>query len=424
MIKRIVCFFMIAFIGIQAAEPGPSKRRKLEEDITQEFSLPAFALFEFLPVEIQERIINQNMDEIIKNSKNVEQAIAEIKKLRTISQLWKNIILTSDYFIKKIIIALSNHFNISAQLTAFYFLGPQALQWILNQQATKKDVHMEVLVAQLLQEALSLFSGSPESKYIIKYLFTAANHSIKSTRQYDGKIVYIQPEQGLFVLKRIESSGLIDETFHTMTLSGDIISIKKIISKPDGTIVLVGTTANSSKIIQLLPDGQIDSSFGTQGIVTIPGATLLSVAVLPSGSLITVGEKEDKTCILLLSANGEYYAQFVRFGNKYLSDVIITPDQEIIAVGGARKPSRINDEPFLAQITIDEDFLSLTNYKTISYLPVFFIPQLLFVQSNNNRIVAGVINQIINDKSSHLFIIILYDNKAKELDRFTIPFYN
>src|SRR5690606_9548433 len=94
--------------------------------------------------------------------------------------------------------------------------------------------------------------------------------------QDDGKIVLcgdIQSRSESLVM-RLNSDGSLDTTFNgtgifTMHYGNNSESLQKVIIKPDGKIVAGGHTQFNSNvgflIIQLLPDGTLDSSFGVNG---------------------------------------------------------------------------------------------------------------------------------------------------------------
>jgi uncharacterized delta-60 repeat protein len=123
--------------------------------------------------------------------------------------------------------------------------------------------------------------------------------------QNDGKIVVASntpvSSASQAALIRFNSDGSMDSSFGTSgivrtTVNGNDLA-NKVLIQPDGKILAVGTSGNSTNykqiIIRYLPNGTPDSSFGSGGAVTIniPGnlTSGLSIAQQPDGKIITGG---------------------------------------------------------------------------------------------------------------------------------------
>jgi uncharacterized delta-60 repeat protein len=122
--------------------------------------------------------------------------------------------------------------------------------------------------------------------------------------QADGKIVAAgQLENGAqagFVLARFDAGGSLDSTFGTngrvttaLAGSGPGGVTSALAIQPDGRIVVAGSYAGGFALARYDPDGSLDASFGTGGIVTTPisglGSGAAAVALQPDGKIVAAG---------------------------------------------------------------------------------------------------------------------------------------
>lgn len=145
---------------------------------------------------------------------------------------------------------------------------------------------------------------------------------------------------------------------------------------PNGDIVLSGTVNNPATgevatIARFLPNGNLDSSFGTGGIVTLPppsnyflGASLtLAVAIQPNGEILTVFFAFNNTSTMLenllirLNTNGTIDMTFGNSGSVALNFPVPTgwgasativmaqPDGKILLTGNITPPFRNKSAP-------------------------------------------------------------------------------
>jgi uncharacterized delta-60 repeat protein len=122
-----------------------------------------------------------------------------------------------------------------------------------------------------------------------------------------GGITKITGQSGnTLVLLRYNVDGTLDNSFG---ISGKVITdvhnnsipnhelIKSIAIQPDGKIVAGGYAQMfgnyHSVIVRYLSNGNLDASFGVNGIVTTqPFSVINSIALLPDGKILTAGQKE------------------------------------------------------------------------------------------------------------------------------------
>ena len=130
--------------------------------------------------------------------------------------------------------------------------------------------------------------------------------------QPDGRIIvagYTGGSGGTFALVRLLTNGAPDPGFGTSglveTKVGDLsLELHAVAVQPDGRIVAAGfsrPTGGSFRFVVLryLPNGALDTTFGTDGIVTTtyPGrqAYANSLTLVPGGKIIVAGHSEDDT---------------------------------------------------------------------------------------------------------------------------------
>ncbi len=156
-----------------------------------------------------------------------------------------------------------------------------------------------------------------------------------ATIQPDGKIVMIGSGATGTNVVRLSSSGSLDDSFGTggiVSLPGTALSYTHpggMIIQPDGKIVINGISAEfglySSFIVRLNPNGTLDQQFGTDGIVTIsepdPEARGIGAALViqPNGKIITAGDRNGGFAMMRFDSNGVIDSSFGTNG------LLITP---------------------------------------------------------------------------------------------------
>lgn len=122
--------------------------------------------------------------------------------------------------------------------------------------------------------------------------------------QPDGKIIaagsaYNNGAYHRFAVARYHTDGSLDESFATNgKLVGNYpdekMTIESVCIQPDGKIIGVGIIYNNYYnseffMVRLLPNGDMDTSFGFQGLISIGGATVNAVRVQPDGKIVAAG---------------------------------------------------------------------------------------------------------------------------------------
>ncbi len=183
-------------------------------------------------------------------------------------------------------------------------------------------------------------------------------------QQPDGKIVAVGHSNVLgtfdFALARYNSDGSLDTSFGTdgrvlTSISGANDRAQAAVLQQDGKIVAAGRAFISGSInfalVQYNADGSLDSSFGTNGIVTTSfgGTDDRAVAVLlqSNGKIVAVGRSNtsgsNQFALARYNADGSLDTSFGTNGlvltsiltNDRTVDGVLQPDGKIVAVGRA-----------------------------------------------------------------------------------------
>lgn len=132
---------------------------------------------------------------------------------------------------------------------------------------------------------------------------SSKDHCNGMALQPDGKIILcgersLMPNNAVTVI-RLNPDGTVDSAFNNgqgiFYAQYGIWSsrLNEVIVKPDGKIIACGNVNNNSTdflLIQLLPDGQLDSAFGTNGVVITPNTGFgHDFALQPDGKIVIVG---------------------------------------------------------------------------------------------------------------------------------------
>jgi uncharacterized delta-60 repeat protein len=169
--------------------------------------------------------------------------------------------------------------------------------------------------------------------------------------QLDGKIVaggIAHPAD--FALARYEANGSLDRDFG----SGGIVTgppgnARGLALQPDGKILLAGNRVLSPRsfftIARYRPDGSLDSTFGSDGVVTGPDGGADALALQADGKIVVVGTEPESYAFKLvrLNSDGTLDSSFGSNGSVQTllgsvaeaSAVIVQPDGRILAAGAS-----------------------------------------------------------------------------------------
>ena len=166
--------------------------------------------------------------------------------------------------------------------------------------------------------------------------------------QPDGKIVLAgSPAYGGNVtVVRYLPDGSLDSSFGS---DGIVVGPTGIASdvalEPDGSILVVGQGSNFRfSLERFLPDGSLDTTFGTNGIAFGPDGHALGIALQPDGQIVLAGTNHGDSFVLArFDPDGAIDLSFgtngvVRTPFNYSAEarsVVVQPDGEIVAAGAS-----------------------------------------------------------------------------------------
>ena len=219
-------------------------------------------------------------------------------------------------------------------------------------------------------------SPPPPQPYALDPTFGTGGKATPTTRfggrrssmaiQPDGKIVMAGGTFTAFVLARFDTDGTMDQTFGTggdgtvsTLVGGEAVQQEAlgVAVQPDGKIVAAGyTVRDGAVVVRYLPDGQLDDTFGTDGvaIVGIDGRAN-DVVVQDDGNIVVAGianrdgEGEDfgDLFVARLLAGGGLDLSF-GLGAPVVTDVggltneaqnvVVQPDGFVVVSGASRNP--------------------------------------------------------------------------------------
>ncbi|HYV95359.1 MAG TPA: T9SS type A sorting domain-containing protein [Chitinophagales bacterium] len=227
---------------------------------------------------------------------------------------------------------------------------------------------VDFVVARYLTDG-SLDNSFNGTGKVITDIGPIVDFAYKVALQSDGKILVsgetnTSDTTGDYVIVRYLASGSLDPSFGTNgivqgTNEGDGEYAREIIEQPDGNILIAGLTIISSydfnwTLMRLKNNGQPDSSFGINGLITTDFADSIDIAnslilqpdgkILVGGFATIPGEQADVALIRYLSdgspdstfgVNGKVTTDF-NGGADGGAEMLLQSDGKIVVCGGSR----------------------------------------------------------------------------------------
>lgn len=138
--------------------------------------------------------------------------------------------------------------------------------------------------------------------------------------QADGKIIAVGSYEGSFAILRYEESGDLDLSFGddgvvTISFGGHYDAALDVVIQSDGRIIVVGSGISKYAAARLNPDGSLDNSFGDDGKVVLDEETYISkVVVQPDGKIVVLGSSSylthERFRLARLEVNGDLDTTF------------------------------------------------------------------------------------------------------------------
>ena len=128
-----------------------------------------------------------------------------------------------------------------------------------------------------------------------------ANEPAPLATQADGKIIVATKDDGNFAVFRLDTNGTLDTGFGesgkvVVAPGGDIEPVDLVVQSDDKIVVLGSSVPNGADeilLVRLEPDGALDLSFGTDGVVEqyVGGSSLAhAMALQADGKIVVVGQ--------------------------------------------------------------------------------------------------------------------------------------
>jgi uncharacterized delta-60 repeat protein len=230
-----------------------------------------------------------------------------------------------------------------------------------------------------------------------------------------------------FAITRHNANGTLDTTFGvngkvTTDFPGLAAVVSAVVVQPDGKIVVAGGAfplfvfAGRFELARYNPNGSLDTSFGTGGIVTtsfpVGGSYAFALALQSDGKIIAAGTDyvdfhpsedssntdfalarydPDGTLDTTFGSGGKVTTDFDGFNDDAFS-VLIQADGKLVAVGSAKNPADFYDFAavrYLANGTIDTSFGSGGKVRTDFGAANFDRARSAALQSDGKIVAAG-----------------------------------
>ncbi|MBV6499235.1 MAG: hypothetical protein CJBNEKGG_01686 [Prosthecobacter sp.] len=184
--------------------------------------------------------------------------------------------------------------------------------------------------------------------------------------QEDGRIIMVGSAADDYLIIRCLADGTPDSTFDgdgrvKLPVGAGVDSAKRVLILADGRLVVAGTSADGANtrfsLVQLNPDGSLDTGFGTGGkrIITDFAGTLRALAVQDDGKLLVGG-----TSLARLNEDGTLDGTFGQAGvapsQIDIHDIRLQADGGIIIAGTSMAGSLFSVGRLLSDGTPDSTF--------------------------------------------------------------------
>jgi uncharacterized delta-60 repeat protein len=224
------------------------------------------------------------------------------------------------------------------------------------------------------------------------------------------------------MVARYNSNGTVDTSFDTdgyttTTLLDWNTTVTGLQVQPDGKVIIAGRTTTGSNfgMVRYNIDGSLDTSFGTNGLVTTSvGASssyIHSIELLPDGRILAGGTASNGTdadfALARYNTDGSLDTSFdgdgkvltpVGSGEEALREIVVQPDGRIVAVGSSNNGTNADFSFVRWNIDGSVDTTFGTNGKTIvnlgstetaSGLTLDPLGRATFAGRSNNALVTG-----------------------------------
>ena len=228
-------------------------------------------------------------------------------------------------------------------------------------------------------------------------------------------------------LVRFLANGVVDTTFGTNGVvhvsEGDCTEATAIAVQPDNKILLAGCISGDLSIFRFNADGTIDSDFGNDGVLTVEFAfaTAVDMVLQSDGKIVLAGQDRFlfRTYLIRVTTDGQLDNTFGTNGivniqaseEDIIMDATIQDDDKVILVGGGHSHS---DGPgvlllrFNTDGTLDNTF-GINGVVVTSLITEFFEwGRAIMLKPDGRLLVAGSISGAEQDYERSNIILIQY----------------
>ena len=244
-----------------------------------------------------------------------------------------------------------------------------------------------------------------------RLIMGAADPTVRAVGCDDGNIISAGELEGALVVSRFNTDGSPDTTFgttgRTITVLPGEVSVAALAIDDAGRVLVVGRLVTGDQrtlLVRYLPDGRLDTDFGSGGVADDAGSSCaggLALALGGDGRIVVGGESCGGAIVMRLNADGHLDPSFatggVRLdvfgtGSGAIRAVHVAGDGTILAAGQSR-----NDGPQFAVARLLSDGRHDGSFGTDGVVRTTFdgwggVVRGIAVQSNGRIVAAGESN--------------------------------
>ena len=284
----------------------------------------------------------------------------------------------------------------------------------------KKKILLLIFISVFCANANAQFHLVPDSSFsndgIVSVDLTGQTDKAYSLAiQPDGKIVVTGyadsgPNFDIYI-ERFNTDGTLDTSFSNDGIQTTAIGIDKdksyaLVLQPDGKIVIVGSTKVGGDFnmafVRYLTNGDLDSSFGTDGITSVSLSNgndpAYSVFLQPDGKIVAAGYAQYDLGVVRLTSNGipDSTFDFDGIAKEHIGSTftkahacVLQPDGKIVVAGSVNSG---NDDIMILRLnsngSLDSTFHSNGIY-VLADTASYAIANALVLQPNGKIILSG-----------------------------------
>ena len=242
-------------------------------------------------------------------------------------------------------------------------------------------------------------------KVLTRFTYNSADNINGITLQPDGKIVAVGTSavgsENAVALARYNSDGTLDLNFGisgmARVVQAGVQGAIDVVVFSGGRIAVVCGSSGQAVVLGFLPDGSLDTGFGTSGRVSIDSAFGTSIAMADDGKLVVGASSNGQLLATRLNTDGSLDTSFGTSGKSITnfpqttgnSYIAIQGDGKIVLTGnGGGYPNGISMARMNADGTLDASFGS-AGLMTKVFPPDQSVPESITIGADGNIYTGG-----------------------------------